>query len=204
MIIRLLSFVLVVLCGMLSYSALAADNATLEARLQAMEKRLQTLERQQQQLRRHMETYLNLNLGPAPASTEDENRMYIGKELGVVAEHFSLTLGHIERDPLRHRLNIAVVITNTDTRTRYLWLPKTFRQSTSMTDQDGTRYTIRNIDGLSARRQPIQPRVSRVALFTFPLAKGLRSGRIESLWYTPKHFEVVIPFMLPEALPNTQ
>ena len=204
MIIRPPSLVLVVLCGMLGLPALTVDSATLEERLQTMEKRLQTLERQQQQLRRHMETYLNLNLGPAPVSTEDENRVYIGKEIGLVAEHFTLTVGHIERDPQRQRLNIAVVITNTDTRTRYLWLPKTFRQSTSMIDQNGTRYTIRDIDGLSARRQPIQPRVSRVALFTFPLAKGLRSGRIESLWYTPKHFEVVIPFTLPETPPSTQ
>ena len=101
-------------------------------------------------------------------------------------------------------MNIAVVITNMDTRTRYLWLPKTFRRSTSLIDQDGTRYTLRDIEGLSVRRHPIQPRVSRVALFTFPLAEGLSSGRIESLWYTPKHFEVVIPFTLPETPSSPQ
>jgi hypothetical protein len=194
---------LILACGILSLPALARSSARLEERLQALERRLQALERQQQQLQRHMETYLNLNLGTAPVSPEEKSRVFIGKELGVVAEHFSLTLGHIERDTSQQRLNIAVVITNTDTRTRYLWLPKTFRQSTSLIDQAGKRYTIRDIEGLSARRQPLRPHASRVALFTFPLAEGFRSGRIESLWYTPDHFEVVIPFTLPETPPTT-
>lgn len=153
---------------------------TVEKRLEAIEKRLDALESQ-----------LSHKSGDRPTP----HQVMLKRELGTFAKKFHITLEYIAVETDTKALKVAITVQNIDNRTRYIWLPRTYRSSTTLIDaHEGHKYSIKAVSGISERKLAVRPMASKTAVFTFALPEDVRQARFASLLLTPHHVNLSIPF----------
>jgi hypothetical protein len=182
------------LVGILVLAGLAAGQ-TVEQRLDAIERRLDTIEQRLRALRIDTQTLREETVGNA--SVDTRNRVVIGRRIGLFAKAFRVDLSYVEVKESNTLFDIGILLTNTDDRTRYVWLPRTYRQSTFLIAEGGERYTVQDITGMSEHRLALQPSEQAVVVFTFARPQGVRRARFVSLWFAPAHIDLSVAVEIP-------